>query len=179
MKRPLPLWLAAVLPATIAAHALGYAVTGQSMADGRHLWLVPALESSLAALLLLATALAGGALVRAGVFARPSVDAAPFGLWWRLAIAQTALFVAIERAEGTPVGWMGCAIQIAVALGAALLLSAFARALAGCVRSGDLAARFLTRVAAPPLYLRRPLSPAAALAAVAGSRRFQRPPPLH
>lgn len=177
MKRPLPLWLAAVLPATIAAHALGYAVTGQSMADGRHLWLVPAFESSLAVLLLLATALIGGALVRAGVFARPSVEAAPLDLWLRLSAAQTALFVAIERAEGTPVGLIGCAIQIAVALGAALLLAAFARALAGCVRTGDVAARFLTRAVAAPVYLGQPFSRADVLAAVAGSRRFQRPPP--
>lgn len=179
MKRPLPLWLAAVLPATIAAHALAYAVTGQSMADGRHFWLVPALESSLAVLLLLAATVIGGALIRAGVFARPSVDAAPLELWLRMAAAQTALFVAIEHAEGTPVALAGCAIQVAVALGVALLLCAFARALAGCVRAGDDAAQFLARIAAPPIYLGRPMSPAAALAAVAGTRRFQRPPPPH
>lgn len=178
MKRPLPLWLAAVLPATIAAHALSYAATGQSMADGRHVWLVPALESSLAVLLVLAIALAGGALVRAGIFARPVVEAAPIRLWFRLALAQTALFAAIEHAEGTPVGLVGCAIQVAVALGVAVLLCAFARALAGCVRAGDAAARFLARIERPAIYLTRPLSPAAALAAVAGTRRFQRPPPL-
>lgn len=177
MKRPLPLWLAAVLPATIAAHALSYAVTGQSMADGRHLWLVPALESSLAVLLVLATALVGGALVRAGIFARPAVEASPLRLWLRLAFAQTALFATIEHAEGTPVGLVGCAIQVAVALGIALLLCAFARALAGCVRAGDAAAQFLTRIATPPVFLHRPLSPAAALAAVTGTRRYQRPPP--
>jgi hypothetical protein len=179
MRRTLPLWLLAIVPATIAGHALSYALAGRSMADARHSWISPVLEWSLALLGAAALAAAGGALVKAGILARPVAERSAFALWARLAPAQALLFVLVERAEGVSPSLAGYAVQILVALAAALLLASLARLLGECIRSADRAQAYLERVFAPQGFLlaARPPRPVFVLAATAGPHRFQRPPP--
>lgn len=179
MRRSLPVWLAAVVPATIVGHAIAYATSGRPMGDAHHAWLAPVLESSTAILVAIALALVGGALIKARVLTHTLAERSLSALWPRMAIAQVILFAAIERVEGTPASLFGCAVQVAVALVAALLLTAFARVLAACDRSADEAGRYLERLFAtaswfvgyqPPLLART-------LAVSCGTRRFVRPPP--
>jgi hypothetical protein len=170
VKRALPLWIAAVLPATLAGHALAYALAGQSAADARHAWLAPALELSIA--LFLAAA--------AMLFLRLSAaEQSVWALFPRLAFAQAALFSAIELGEGNHVSLSGVLMQIAVALLAACALSLIARLLHRCRTAAEDTGRYLERLRERPLAFvpRRPVFRAYALAVHAGSARFQRPPP--
>ena len=181
MRRPLPLWLATVVPATIAGHALTYAFGGRSLADGHHFWLAPALECTIALLAVIAMVLVGGALMDAGIAARTLAQDSTMALWLRLSLAQVILFALIERAEGTSVGLLGCAVQIAVALLAAYLLTAFGRFLVTCVRATREASRYLQRQCAPlcSFVAHEPRQTAYALATRTGPHRFERPPPQH
>lgn len=179
MRRSVPLWALAVLPATLVGHALAYALMGRAIADGRHAYFVPALDLSLALLAVLGLLTLGGALLRRRVLA---LDArGSIGSYWiKLAPLQIATFTVLERSEGHGATVEACLVQIAVALFAAVLLVCFARLLSKCVRVGEAAATYLHRFLAPPLpaYLHRtPVSLATALFAHAGSSRFQRPPP--
>ncbi len=179
MRRPLPLWLAAVLPATIAGHALAYALSGSAMNDGHHAWLAPVLEGSLALALTVAMWLLGGVLVRARIVAHHFIERNFLALWPRLAILQVAVFIGIERAEGTSVGWLGCLAQVFVALFAAYVVSRFAALFEVCSRATAQAAHYLERLLTQQSgFFRRDTSTIAfALAISAGSRRFGRAPP--
>lgn len=179
MKRALPLWLAAVVPATLAGHALAYALSGRSAADGHHAWMAPALELSVALLLACCMALAVDALLRSGMFAHTAAERSWIALWPRLSIAQLVLFVAIEYSEGTHASLLGCAVQIFVALITAYILYAFAHLLVRCAQCTQAASRYLERMLRPvtSFVSRRPAPVAYALAVRAGSSRFQRPPP--
>ena len=179
VKRPLPLWFAAVVPATLVGHGLAYAISGQSAADGRHAWMLPALECSLALLLALSFLCAGQALLKAHIFVHTSVEKSCLALWPRLALAQIVLFSAIERAEGGHAGLMGVLAQVFVALLVAYVLSLFARLLGSCARSAEHASRYLARLlqSVTSFVSRRPAPIAYALAIHAGTSRFQRPPP--
>lgn len=179
MKRPLPLWLAVVLPSTIAGHALAYAFSGRTVSDGHHTWLVPVLEGSLALVLAVATWLFGGALVRARIVAHGLAQRHALALWPRLAVLQVALFFTIERAEGAPISVLGALAQLLVALLAACIVTRFARLLAACARGTEEAARYLERLFNQhSVFVRRAPSAAAfALTVSARSRRFGRAPP--
>jgi hypothetical protein len=179
MKRALPLWLAAVVPATLAGHGLAYALTGRSAADGHHAWMAPVLEVSIALLLAACTALTVEALLRAGVFAHTPAERSWLALWPRLSVAQLALFATIEHMEGTNAGAVGCLIQVLVALVTAYMLYAFGHLLLHCARGAAAASRYLQRMlrTVTSFVSRRPAFVAYALAVHAGSSRFQRPPP--
>jgi hypothetical protein len=181
MKRALPLWLAAVVPATLAGHGLTYAVTGQNAGDGHHAWMAPALEVSIALLIAACLALALDALLRVGVFTHTSAERSWLALWPRLSVAQLALFAAVEHAEGANAGLVGCAVQIFIALVVAYMLYAFAQLLVRCARGTEAASRYLERVlrTVTSFVSRRPAPVAYALAIHAGRARFQRPPPFN
>ena len=181
MKRPLPLWIAAVVPATLVGHGLAYAIAGRSAADSHHAWIEPALECSFAVLAALCCWLLSDALVKAGVMVHTAAERSTLDLAPRLALAQLALFAGMERAEGTHAGVIGCIVQIAVALAVGYVLSLFTRLLACCAASADAACEYLRRLAAcaPSRFIARdPQCVAYALAVRAGNARFQRPPPI-
>jgi hypothetical protein len=179
VKAPLPVWAAAVLPAALVGHGLAYAAAGRPLIDAHHAWLAPAFELSAAFLIALCLALAGGTLIRIKVLAHSSIERSMLALWPRMALAQIAAFVLMERAEGSHAALFGCLIQIAVALGAASLLSLFARLLVRCVRLASQACAYIERLrtVGRVFVLGEPRTCAFALAVVAGSHRFQRPPP--
>lgn len=179
VKRALPLWAGAVVPATLVGHGLAYALTGRSAADGHHAWMAPALDVSLALLAAICISLTAGTLLKAGVFAHTASERSWVALWPRLATAQLTLFTAIEYSEGRHAGILGSLIQIAIALVTAYLLYAFARLLVHCARSTENASRYLERIlrSVTSFVSRRPAAVAYALAVHAGSSRFQRPPP--
>ena len=180
MKRALPVWLAALLPATLAGHALAYALAGRSASGAEHSWIAPALEISIALLFAICVALVGGTLCRAGILKRTRTERSILALWPRLAGAQILLFAVMESAEGTRAPFTGFLVQILVALFAAWLLCLFAQVLAGCRARSAEAGAFLERMLAAAVIFvsRRPAAPAFALAVRAGRARFQRPPPF-
>jgi hypothetical protein len=149
------------------------------MADGHHLWLVPAFECSLAVLATLCLLLTGDALLKAGVFAHTRIEQSCTALWPRLAIAQAALFSIAEYAEGTHVTLTGILVQIAVALAAAYVLSLFMGLLSKCALGAKVASAYLQRLQHDcTRYISQDAAtPAFALAVRAGASRFQRPPP--
>jgi hypothetical protein len=179
MRRTLPLWLTAVVPGTIAGHAVAYALSGRTAAGGHHGWIVPASEVSAAVLLALTFTLIGGHLLRARVLAHTLAERSATALWPRLAIGQVVLFAAVERAEGTMPSLIGFAAQLTVALFAAVLLAAFARVLAKCARNSEEASRYLQRLFMSACRFVR-YEPSVLAQALAGRRiapRFARPPP--
>jgi len=179
VKRALPLWLAAVVPTTLAAHGLGYVLTGRNATDGVHAWVLPALECSTAFLVALCSSLLANALLRTGFFVHTAVERSTFALWTRLALSQLAIYVAMERAEGGHAGLLGCAVQIIAALVVAYLLSLFSCVLERFEGSAVIALRYLEHFAncSAIIVSNRGFSTAYALAVRAGTARFQRPPP--
>jgi hypothetical protein len=177
VKRALPLWIAAVVPATLVGHVLVCAMSGCD--DIHHAWMAPALEISLALLGAFCASLLANALLRAGIFTHTAAERSWTALFLRLAPAQLAIFAAIERSEGGHAGTLGCAMQILVAVIAAYILYAFAHLLAKCAEGTEAASRYLERIqrAVTSFVSRRPPAVAYALAVHAGRSRFQRPPP--
>jgi hypothetical protein len=169
--RPLPLWIAAVVPATVVGHWLTYVIAGVSMADGHHGWFVPVLEVSLAVFACVLAAVLGRMLAR--TVGKPSF----WRIWPRMAAAQAFLFAVIETTEGTRLHGFGFFIQLAVALIAALALCVLGELLQTCAQVIYRAA-YARRVTATAFVRREPLSLAVSLAALLGRHRFQRPPPL-
>ena len=180
MKRPLPVWIAAVVPATLVGHGLAYAVAGRSSADAHHAWIAPALECSLALLAALCCTLMAGALLKAGVLIHTAAERSTIELWPRLAVAQLAMFAVMERVEGTHAGLLGSLIQVLVALYVAYVLSLFSRLLVQCITQAEAASQYLQRLLDTRAIFvsRRPLCVAQTLAVRAGTSRFQRPPPI-
>lgn len=181
MKRPLPLWIAAVVPATLVGHGLAYALAGRSMSDAHHAWVAPALECSLALLAALCCALVSGALLKAGIMVHTAAERSTIELWPRLALMQLLIFSLMERAEGTHAGAAGCAIQLVIALAVAYVLSLFSRLLVRCIAGAQQASQYLERLTQAPASFfisLQPLCVAHALAVRAGSARFKRPPPV-
>lgn len=181
MNRRLPLWVAAVVPATLAGHALAYAIAGRSAHDLHHAWVAPALECSIAVLAALCCALLSEALLKAGVMVHTAAERSTLELWPRLAVAQLTMFTLMERAEGTHAGIAGCVIQVAIALAVAYVLSLFSCLLVRCIAGAQAAWQYLQRLAdcASSRFIRlRPQCVAHALAVRAGTARFQRPPPI-
>ena len=180
MKRALPLWLLAALPATLAGHWLTYAGLGQSLADGRHAYALPSFEISLLLLGVLCAGLLGGALIQAGVVDRIRLEATGWSLWLKLAPIQVVLFAIIERLEGYAPSLTGCLIQCALAAGVAALLALFARFFSRCVLQSQEASAYLQRLRSSSCdaHIRRaPLTLALARSASVGPIRFGRPPP--
>lgn len=180
MKRPLPVWIAAVVPATLVGHGLAYAMAGRNAADAHHAWVAPALECSLALLLAFCCALTASALLKAGVLTHTAAERSTLELWPRLAIAQLVMFGLMERMEGAHAGLLGSLVQVLVALCVAYVLSLFTRLLVRCMASAQAASRYLQRllVSTARFISRRPYCVAQALAVRAGTSRFQRPPPI-
>ena len=149
------------------------------MADGHHAWVTPTFEISVAVLLGVCLLLAGSALVRAKIVARIGVERSLLSLWPRLAVTQLLLFAGMERAEGTHASLLGCAVQIAVALGTAFVLSLFARLLARCIMGASEAGRYLERIQAQVASFvpRQSVWCPSTIAVRVGSLRFVRPPP--
>jgi hypothetical protein len=154
-------------------------MAGRSTADGHHTWLAPVLECSLALLATLCLLIAGGALLKSGIFAQTRIEQSCAALWPRLAFTQIGLFAIIEHAEGTHVTIIGVLVQIAVALLAAYVLSLFVGLLARCALGTEAAAAYLQRLLGDcARYVSHDAAtPAFALAVRAGASRFQRPPP--
>lgn len=180
MKRPLPVWIAAVVPATLVGHGLAYALAGRSGADAHHAWVAPALECSLAVMAALCFALLGGALLRAGVLVHTAAERSTIELWPRLAVVQLVMFSVMERLEGGHAGVAGSLVQVLVALYVAYVLSLFSRLLVRCIAQAHAASAYLDRLldGAALFVSRRPLCVAHELAVRAGTARFQRPPPI-
>jgi len=178
VSRPLPLWAAAILPATLIGHGIAYAAQGRSLADGHHGWIAPVFEWSLALLIALCTMLLGDTLMRAHVLAQSAAESSVLAVWPRLALSQIGLFMMMERAEGTHAGLLGCFVQIVVAFATAYVICLFARLLARC-RKGSAVNRYIRRLLsiAPSFAVVEPAYVAHALAVRAGASRFQRPPP--
>ncbi len=179
MKRPIPLWIFAAIPATLAGHALAYALDGRAMVDGHHRWFGPLLECALAALLAVALWLLGDVMVKARVLARDVLERRCMRLWPRMAVVQIVAFLSIERAEGTSIGWTGVGVQILVALIAAYALGLFARVLEACARGTAQAARYLERLWRAHLSFtgREPRAQAFAPAPAFETSRWGRAPP--
>lgn len=180
MKRPLPVWIAAVVPATLVGHGLAYALAGRSGADGHHAWVAPALECSLAVLAALCCALLAGALLKAGVLAHTAAERSTIELWPRLAIVQLVMFSVMERLEGGHAEILGSLVQVLVALCVAYVLSLFSRLLVRCIAKAHAASHYLQRLldGGTRFVSRRPSCVAHELAVRAGTARFQRPPPI-
>lgn len=180
MKRPLPVWIAAVVPATLVGHGLAYAIAGRSGADAHHAWVAPALECSLALLAALCCAMTAGALLKAGVMIHTAAERSTIELWPRLAIAQLAMFALMERMEGTHAGLAGSLVQVLVAFCVAYVLSLFSRLLVRCIAQTQAASQYLQRLLESKARFipRCSYSIAHALAVRAGTARFQRPPPI-
>jgi hypothetical protein len=179
VKRPLPFWFAVVVPATLAGHALAYALTGQNAADGHHGWMVAAWEASTALMIAAALFLTGESLLRRHILIHTDTEQSLLALSIRLALSQIALFSAMEAAEGTHVGIIGVLVQLVVAVAAAYMLSLFARMLVECARATKNVSRYLQRLlqAISSFVSRRPAQIAYTLFVRAGTARFQRPPP--
>lgn len=169
-----------VVPATLAGHALAYALTGRSAADGHHAWMQPAWECSLALLATICMVMVGGTLLRAGLLVRTNAERSFWALWPRLALAQLVFFSIVERAEGTHAGLTGCIAQLFTAAIAALLLASFARMLLRCERCASDASRYLERLLNAPasMFLGRAEPALCALSVRAGRALFSRPPPV-
>lgn len=180
MRRALPLWLAAVVPTTLAAHGLAYVLSGRSTAGAEHAWVMPTLECSVALLVALCTVLTASALLKAGVFIHTAAEHSTFALWGRLAFAQIAIFAAMEQAEGSHAGLFGCAVQVLAAFCVAFLLALFSRMLARCTACARVFSRYIERLSVnvAAFVPRRPRSTEYALSVSAGTARFQRPPPV-
>jgi hypothetical protein len=180
VKRPLPVWIAAVVPATLVGHGLAYALAGRSVSDAHHSWVAPALECSLALLAAIWCAMLAGALLKAGILVHTAAERSTFELLPRLALAQLAMFALMERLEGTQAGLAGCAMQVLVAFCVAYVLALFSRLLVRCIEKAEEASRYLQRLLEPTARFvsRRPYSVAYALSVRAGTARFQRPPPI-
>lgn len=180
LKRPsLPLWIAAVLPAALVGHGIAYAWIGASAADSAHAWVTPTLECSVALLVALCCGLLASALLRVGILAHTATERSVAGLMPRLCLAQLAVFIVMEQAEGSHASLLGCLVQVLVALVVAYGLALFSRLLVRCYAGACAASRYLERrLRTPSVFLaHRPLCIAHELAAHAGSARFQRPPP--
>lgn len=180
VKRALPLWLLAALPATLVGHWLAYIGVGRSLADGRHGYALPSFEISALVLGVLCAGLLVGALVQAGIVDRIRLEATGWSLWLKLAPIQVVLFAIIERLEGYAPSLAGCLIQCVLAAAVAALLALFARFFSRCVLESQEASAYLQRLLSSPFHahLRRaPFAVAFALSASVGPIRFGRPPP--
>ncbi len=74
-----------------------------------------------------------GALLKAGILMHTAAERSMIELFPRLAVSQLGMFAAMERLEGTHAGLLGCAVQVAVALCVACVLSLFSRLLVRCI----------------------------------------------
>lgn len=181
VRKSLPLWAAAVLPAMLAGHAAAYALTGGTLADGRHAWFAFSVQWSLAALTTACMFVLAHALTRSGFLTRTRVELSIAESWPRLALAQLILFGAVESFEGHSVTLMALAIQIAAAFCAACLLYLFGRLVERCMDASLEASRYLQRLfAKAAAFAGREFAPRAiALSVSSRHSRFQRPPPFY
>ena len=180
MGRALPLWGFAVLPATLVGHALAYAFSGRTQTDAAHVYFVPALDLTLAALFVACLVSLGGAFLRRRHFAL-NADESIGSSWMKLALAQMTLFTALELLERHPPTPPAYAVQLGVTLLAAALLYSFAGVLRKCASAGIAAQTYLRRLVSQPDGLRvRNDGPCFAVAshAHAGRSIFKRPPPF-
>ncbi len=179
-------------PATLFGHALTYALGQVSLADGRHLYFLPALQAlvTIAAVLALALMARSLLLARSGlVRGRPYQTAlssqrrrftGSLTLWAALALTQSALFVCLETLEGYHTAAFGCLVQCLVALLATLVLCFFAALLDRCEQIGLALGTYLQRsvdLCVPPITGSLVPVPVIGLNERRGIRRFQRPPP--
>lgn len=150
MTKAPPLWLAAVVPATLAGHGIAYALCACSSGE-HHSWFVPVLDF-FAALFLGALILhVYEGLRQARVAMRVVTHDGFAALFLRLAVCQSALFVIIEHLEGARADMRGVIVQLALAVFVAYALRLFARLLTACVHAAHAAAHYLQRIfAAPP-----------------------------
>ncbi len=153
-------------------------MTGRTQSDVQHAYASPALEYSVALLLVVGC----GLLLRSlsGYASVAHRTSSWLGTWGKLALFQVALFSLLERVEGFHVAPLAYAVQVFVALVAALALACFARLLHQCERAGLQISKYVRRllVRCEGLRVLRPRhSPAYALTVTAGTARFQRPPP--
>ncbi|MEO6991091.1 MAG: hypothetical protein ABI346_03485 [Candidatus Baltobacteraceae bacterium] len=180
MRRSLPVWVFAALPATLAGHALAYVVTGQSAADGHHGYLGPLFAWSATTLLTVCSVLLAGALTRSGAIAHLRMEPSAGRLLLRLGPLQVVLFWGLERAEGFSPSLLSYAAQLLVALVVALALAYFARLFARCVHAARDASVYLCRrfdFVLPSRLAFAPIAAGYALKVRAGESRFERPPP--
>ena len=178
MNRRSFLWFLAAIPATIVGHALAYVFTGHDQADGHHSYLVPAFECSVALLL----AFCAARLLRALSRPRPlsATDYSLAATMAKLSVVQIVLFTLAERLEGLAPAPIAYAIQLLVALLAAIAIAYFAQLVRRCERSTIQLSEYLHRCLALTeglRFARAPHSPAYTLTITAGTARFQRPPP--
>ncbi|HEY9179287.1 MAG TPA: hypothetical protein VIO32_01125 [Candidatus Baltobacteraceae bacterium] len=181
MKRSLPLWIAAVVPAALVGHGLAYSLAGHSASGAQHAWVAPALECSFAMLAALCCALTADALLKAGILAHTAAERSVVELWPRLAAGQLLVFAVMERLEGSHATLAGSLVQLCVALVVAYVLSMFSHLLVRCVIVAEQASQYLERLARVPVPLllsTQPQCAAYALAVHAGRARFKRPPPV-
>jgi hypothetical protein len=180
VRRRLPLWLAAVLPAMLLGHAGGYALAGRPLIDARHGWFLFSLENSGAALIAACAILLGCALLSSNLLKRTRVEASLIQLWPRLAIAQIALFAVAENLEALHITALGIVTQLATALCFAYLISLFSRLLERCIEGSAEAAAYLERLLTPALIFAGsdPAPRTQLLFACAGTNGLQRPPPF-
>lgn len=163
-----------------SGHIAAYALTGVALNDGRHGWLLPALDVSAAASIALGALIVAGTLLRAGVFQRTQIESSLLALAPRLAASQLFVFGVVETLEGRAVTPAGIAAQLASALLAAYALSLFSRLVARCIACADEAGRYLERFAGASAVfaIADPAPRTVTLFATAGNSRFQRPPPF-
>jgi len=98
----------------------------------------------------------------------------------KLSLAQIVLFTVAERLEGLAPAPIAYAIQLLVALLAAIAIAHFAQLVRRCECATIELSEYLRRfsaLAAELRFTRAPYSPAYTLTISAGTARFQRPPP--
>jgi len=180
MTRLRTTWLACVAAgATLFGHIVAYLAEGRSLADGRHGYLMPSLDGTLAVVLLgfailVARAVSAGRYRQAPIALPP-----PAPLWVRLALVQTTGFVGLERLEGHAFDLVGCAVEALTALVVVLVLALLLGMIERCAEVAG--ATYLRRCQTKRAGVWRipafAITPSFRLATHVGVRRFQRPPP--
>jgi len=163
---------------TLVGHALTYLLEGRTVADGRHGYFSPLLETVFAAATLSFVVIAVRALRasrNARVCATPTLPA----FWVIVATMQVVGFAALESFEGNAPDIFGWSVEIVVALLVIVGVSVFLGLVERCAIA--IAATYARRARRYDNVLSmRPLAPGTSvrLALLIGIHRFQRPPPI-
>lgn len=162
----------------LLGHTLTYALENRTLADGHHAYFVPLLEVLVASALVCCALLVGRAISNRGL---RTMQASPplWRLWLIAASAQTAGFVMLEVLEGNAPDAFGCAVQVVMALLAALTIALFYRVIERCALA--ISSSYAGRVAPSRDSVKRlvwQIDVARILTVRTGIRRFKRPPPV-
>jgi hypothetical protein len=162
---------------TLVGHVVTYLLEGRTLADGRHGYFAALLEFVFAAVAVYGVVLVARAM-SANKDRRVRHTPSLHVLWMTLAALQVGGFALLESAEGNAPDAAGWAVELIVALVAAVGVALFLGFVEGCILA--IAATYLRRVRSDR-GARLRVAPAASslqLMVCAGIHRFKRPPPI-